>query len=139
MNEKLTIPIAIEVDPKDGSCGVVFPDFPGCISAGKSLDHAMTMAREAILLHLEGMFEDGEPVPKLKPIASRRKEKAYRGWVWAAIEVDLAEVSQVQRVNISLPASMLRAIDRHAEATGDTRSGLLLKAAAKIVQAKRSA
>jgi predicted RNase H-like HicB family nuclease len=139
MSSTIQFPIAIKIDPKDGSCGVVVPDLPGCFSAGKSIDDAIAKSHEAILLHLEGMLEDGTPVPKPKPIALRQRGRAFRGWVWAVIAVDLADVSQVQRVNISLPASMLRAIDRHAEDTGDTRSGLLLKAAAKILHAKRSA
>lgn len=33
---------------------VTFPDFPGCISAGATLDEARDMAREALPFHLEG-------------------------------------------------------------------------------------
>ena len=43
--------------------GVSFPDFPGCITAGKTIDAAKDLAYEALLLHLEGLREDGEPLP----------------------------------------------------------------------------
>jgi predicted RNase H-like HicB family nuclease len=44
--------------------GVSFPDFPGCISAGVTLDDARAMATEALALHVKGMIEDGEALPK---------------------------------------------------------------------------
>ena len=40
--------------------GVSFPDFPGCVTAGVSLEEARIMAQEALTLHVEGMLEDGE-------------------------------------------------------------------------------
>jgi predicted RNase H-like HicB family nuclease len=44
--------------------GVSFPDLPGCITAGRTLDEARAMAEEALALHLEGLVEDGERVPE---------------------------------------------------------------------------
>ncbi|MBV9076374.1 MAG: type II toxin-antitoxin system HicB family antitoxin [Methylobacteriaceae bacterium] len=44
--------------------GVLFPDFPGCISAGDTLAEAAALAREALLAHIAGMIEDGEPIPE---------------------------------------------------------------------------
>ena len=38
---------------------VTFPDFPGCITAGSTLDEARAMAQEALPFHLEGLLEDG--------------------------------------------------------------------------------
>jgi predicted RNase H-like HicB family nuclease len=40
--------------------GVSFPDFPGCITAGSSLEEARRMAAEALSLHIAGMRDDGE-------------------------------------------------------------------------------
>jgi len=47
----------------DSDFGVDFPDFPGCISAGTTLDEARRMAQEALELHVGGMIEDGEALP----------------------------------------------------------------------------
>ena len=48
----------------DSDFGVSFPDFPGCITAGESLEDARRMAGEALGFHILGMIEDGEPVPE---------------------------------------------------------------------------
>ena len=48
----------------DSDFGVSFPDFPGVITAGTTLDDARAMAQEALALHLEGMAKDGEAIPE---------------------------------------------------------------------------
>ena len=52
----------IHKDP-DSDFGVSFPDFPGCITAGRTLDEAKALALEALTGHIGGMREAGEPVP----------------------------------------------------------------------------
>ena len=44
--------------------GVSFPDLPGCVTAGATLDEARDMAAEALAFHLEGMAEDGDAIPE---------------------------------------------------------------------------
>jgi predicted RNase H-like HicB family nuclease len=44
--------------------GISFPDLPGVISAGKTLDEARDMGAEAVALHLEGIVADGEAAPE---------------------------------------------------------------------------
>jgi predicted RNase H-like HicB family nuclease len=44
--------------------GVSFPDLPGCITAGRTLDEARAMAIEALALHLQGMTKDGSVIPE---------------------------------------------------------------------------
>lgn len=44
--------------------GVAFPDFPGVITAGETLDEARRLAEEALTFHAEGMIEDGDPLPE---------------------------------------------------------------------------
>jgi len=46
------------------SWGAHVPDLPGCIAAGKSKEEVLRLIKEAIELHLEGMREDGEPIPQ---------------------------------------------------------------------------
>jgi len=43
--------------------GVSFPDFPGCVSAGATLEQAKTMAQEALVGHITILKEIGEPIP----------------------------------------------------------------------------
>ena len=39
------------------------PDLPGCITTGATREETMRNMQEAIELHLEGMREDGDPIP----------------------------------------------------------------------------
>ena len=56
--------IALIHKDADSDFGVSFPDLPGVISAGSTLDEARAMAIEALAFHLEGMAQSGEPIPE---------------------------------------------------------------------------
>ena len=45
------------------------PDLPGCIATGKTLEELKQRMREAIELHLDGMREDGLPIPEPTTLA----------------------------------------------------------------------
>lgn len=50
--------------PNDGgSITVIFPDLPGCITEGKSLENALYMAQDALSVWLEYTLDHKEPVP----------------------------------------------------------------------------
>lgn len=122
--------VAIEPGDKKHAFGVAVPDLPGCYSAGDTLDEAMANAREAIELWLETVIDDGLPVPQPKPLAAHQANPEYAGWIWAVIGVDLASLSdKVERVNITLPARVLRRIDQAAKQAGETRSAYLARRA----------
>ena len=53
--------VIIEKGPNNYSAYV--PDLPGCVSTGKTLEEVERNIREAIELHLEGLQEEGEPIP----------------------------------------------------------------------------
>jgi predicted RNase H-like HicB family nuclease len=112
--------------------GVSFPDFPGVITAGTTLDDARAMAEEALAFHVEGLMEDGEPIPEPSTLEEIMSHPDNRSGV--AILVSLkTEPSKAVRVNVTLPADVLEQIDRYAEAHGFTRSGLLTQAAKKLM------
>ena len=58
--------------------GVSFPDFPGCVTAGKTLDEARRMAVEALSLHIKGMMEDGEPIPEASTLDALANDPAMK-------------------------------------------------------------
>ena len=119
-------PIAIEPGDEHRAYGVVVPDLPGCFSAGDTLDDAIDNAREAIELWLETVIDDDKAVPEPRTIAEHQANPEYKGWVWAVVSVDLAALSdKVERVNITLPARVLRRIDAAAKAAGESRSGFI--------------
>lgn len=128
-------PIAIESGDETHAYGVVVPDLPGCFSAGDSLDEAIANAKEAIELWMETVIEDGHAIPEASPIAKHQADPEFAGWIWAVVEVDLSKLSgKAKRVNITLPERVLAAIDQAATRFGDTRSGLLAKAALEYVE-----
>ncbi|MGH7487981.1 MAG: type II toxin-antitoxin system HicB family antitoxin [Casimicrobiaceae bacterium] len=45
------------------SFGAYVPDLPGCVAAGNSREEVLALIHQAIELHLEGIKEDGQPVP----------------------------------------------------------------------------
>ena len=123
-------PVAIESGDARHAHGVVVPDLPGCFSAGDTLDEALTNAQEAILLHLEGLLDEGKPIPKPGAIETLRRKREYRSWTWAVVDVDMSQLGdKVARINITLPQRILRAVDIHARRLGETRSGFLARVA----------
>ena len=66
-------PAIFEKTPK-GSYGVSFPDLPGCISMGNTLQEAHKMAKEALGLHLYGMERDEEDIPEPSSLDSIQLE-----------------------------------------------------------------
>ncbi|MGH9583097.1 MAG: type II toxin-antitoxin system HicB family antitoxin [Bryobacteraceae bacterium] len=46
------------------------PDLPGCITTGQTEEETLRNMREAIEFHIEGMREDGEPIPQPTTIAA---------------------------------------------------------------------
>jgi predicted RNase H-like HicB family nuclease len=121
----------IHKDP-DSDFGVSFPDLPGVITAGSTLDEARDNAVEALALHLEGMAEDGEAVPEPSSLEDVMATAENRDGVAVLIPAPVADVKSV-RINITLPANVLNEIDRHAEREGFSRSGFLAKAAKKAM------
>jgi predicted RNase H-like HicB family nuclease len=60
----------IHQDP-DSDFGVSFPDFPGCITAGRTLDEAKALALEALTAHIGVMREAGNLCPHHPPSTRR--------------------------------------------------------------------
>ncbi|HEU5438980.1 MAG TPA: type II toxin-antitoxin system HicB family antitoxin [Ktedonobacterales bacterium] len=56
--------ILLHPDVEEGGYTVTVPALPGCVTQGETLEEAITMARDAIRLHIEGLLADGEPVPQ---------------------------------------------------------------------------
>jgi predicted RNase H-like HicB family nuclease len=47
----------------DGGFGAYVPDLPGCVGMGATKEEAMENIAEAIQFHIEGLKEEGLPVP----------------------------------------------------------------------------
>ncbi len=58
-----------------GGFSIDFPDLPGCVSTGDTVEEAMTMARESLSLHLYGFVEDNEPIPAATDLLALKPER----------------------------------------------------------------
>ena len=118
----------------DSDYGISFPDFPGCISAGKTFDEVIAMGKEALGFHVEYMLERGDKVPKPR---SLEEIQANMDDFWlddlsdaTIVRVPLiVNIDPPKRVNLSINASLLAAIDQAAKEQGMTRSAFLASAA----------
>jgi len=54
---------AIVIEKAQGNFSAYVPDLPGCVATGATIEEIELQIREAIEFHLEGMREDGTPIP----------------------------------------------------------------------------
>ncbi len=111
----------------DSDYGVSFPDFPGCVTAGSTLEEARRMAAEALVFHIAGMREDGEAIPDSSTLDELRGDPAMRGAV--AFLVAVAEPEKTVRFNVTARESQLAEIDRRAAEARLNRSAFLVRRA----------
>jgi predicted RNase H-like HicB family nuclease len=55
---------AVVIEKADHNYAAYVPDLPGCIATGTSLEETEQQIREAIAFHLQGLREDGQPIPE---------------------------------------------------------------------------
>jgi predicted RNase H-like HicB family nuclease len=113
--------------------GVSFPDLPGCVTAGRSLEEARVMAQEALTLHVAGMIEDGEAIPAPSSLDEIMADPENEGSI-AVLALAPAVAPKAVRVNVTLPDDLLGMVDRYAEAHGMSRSGFLAQAAKRAME-----
>lgn len=117
---------------KKAEYGVIFPDFPGCIFAGKTIDKALDNARDGIIFHIEGMFQEGETLPKPSSLEAIEKNPEYKAATPALIRI-VVPTGHLKRLNISMDAELIVEIDRAAKAIGKNRSEFLAEAARQMI------
>lgn len=122
---------------ENGVFGISFPDFPGCVSTGRTIDDVLRKGSEALTFHVSGMIEDGDRMPGLRTLSELVEAADYRaaadGAVVAAVPFELP--GRAVRVNISIDEHLLEAVDRAAQAVGQSRSAYLAEAARQRVKA----
>ena len=113
---------------RNSDFGVSFPDFPGCVTAGKTLDEAHRLAAEALSFHIAGMVEDGEPLPAPSSLDILAKDHAREGAVAFLVHVD-PETDRTVRINITAREKQVEQIDQLADQAGLTRSAYMVHSA----------
>ena len=129
--------IAVVHKDPNSDFGVSFPDFPGCITAGSTIDEAKDMAHDALTLHIKGMLEDREEIPAPSKLEDIMADPEYSD----AIAILVVSVSEAKprsvRVNITVPEDMLHQIDAIAKKRGMSRSSFLVHAAQNAIKSNQ--
>jgi predicted RNase H-like HicB family nuclease len=117
--------------------GVVFPDLPGCFSAGDNYADAVRMAHEALALYADGEVNLPEP-RTLEEIKERWND--WREWeknyTFFVGEVALYPLKpQARKFNISMDAGLVNRIDRVTK----NRSAFIERAVEKMLETGVSA
>ena len=118
--------------------GVSFPDFPGCITAGQTVDEAKDLAQEALALHVKGMIEDGDEMPAPSKLEDIMADANYAG-VIAYLVVSIPDTKpRTVRINITVPEMTLKQIDAAAKKRGMSRSSFLVHLAQNAIHSDHS-
>ncbi len=114
------------------SYGVDFPDFPGCVSGGETLDGALRNAAGALFVHITGMVEDGEALPDPAKLEAVMADRHNRGAVAVLVPAPAIK-GKAKRINITLDEHLIESIDRMATDQGLTRSGFIATTARAVL------
>jgi predicted RNase H-like HicB family nuclease len=117
----------------DSDFGVSFPDFPGVVTAGRTLDEARIVAEEALALHADGMIEEGEELPEPSSLEKVMEDRENRDGVAVLIPLKNA-ATRARRINITVSEDVLGRVDAYAARHGMSRSGFLVQAAKRALE-----
>ena len=132
----MTLYIALLRKDPESDYGVDFPDFPGCITAGSTLEETREMAAEALEFHIEGMLEVGLPIPEPSGLETVMADPDNAEAIPFLVAVP-DHPSRTVRVNVTMREADLKAIDAFARKCGKSRSALLTEAARRLIAAER--
>lgn len=124
--------IALIRKAEDSTYGVEFPDFPGCISFGDTIDEVAHNAREALELHTE----DLENLPAATELDAVVASADHADLVTAIVVPLPPRRGRSVRINITLDEALLGRIDASAARKGTNRSAFLAEAARHELEAR---
>lgn len=105
------------------SLGISFLDFPGCISAGDTMEELIAMGHEALQLHVDGMVEHGDIIPEPSEVTIERTKAEYddpddpiEDEEWIAVVPILVDVrTRDADVPVPIKASLFRKVGEVAK------------------------
>jgi predicted RNase H-like HicB family nuclease len=127
----MSYPAIVDKEPGSDFC-VIFPDFPGCVSAGASLEEAIVNAREAIAGHVALMVRDGDVLPP--PSRFDEVAAAQDTTTVAVVSIAVTPPGKPKRISIMLDDALLDEID----SAGANRSNFLNDAARAELARRRA-
>jgi predicted RNase H-like HicB family nuclease len=111
------------IEKARGGYGVFFPDLPGCTSFGPTISKAAENALVAAQAHAALTQAYGEKLPLPSEPQQISTDPGVKEEARLLVPIEVSD--EPVRVNISLPASALAALDRTAKDLSLTRSGAI--------------
>jgi len=110
----------VETGDMNTAYGVVFPDLPGCFSAGDTYEDAIKNAHEALAFHIAGLKEDGLEIPAPRTLEKIKEEwKDWNEWKteydFVVASIDLMPPYGTEKILVSMDAGLIARIDRVAK------------------------
>ncbi|QGJ71599.1 Type II toxin-antitoxin system HicB family antit oxin [Planctomycetales bacterium 10988] len=99
----------------DSDYGISFPDFPGCISAGSTLQEVIEMGREAVHGLVEIMDEEGETIPENPLTLDQVMKHAYADGLVTTCVIEVIPPSEKVDIRLSIPLVLLNRIDKFTD------------------------
>lgn len=128
---------AVFLADKSSAIGVVFPDFPGCVTQDEGFEKTRQAAKEALGLHITGMRDSGLAIPEKTDMDAAIKMVGENPGAYIVMiepEEVREEKEEPVRLSISLKPSVLKDIDRAAGEIGLTRSAFVAVAARHYIR-----
>lgn len=101
LNDYLTLPYPMEIteDPQEGGFVISFPDLPGCISCGETIETAINNARDAKEAWLTAAIEEHLSVPE--PIDTENYSGQFKLRLPKSLHRSLAEQSKKEGISMN--------------------------------------
>jgi predicted RNase H-like HicB family nuclease len=128
----VTIYIALLRKDPDSDYGVDFPDFPGCITAGSTLEETRRMAAEALPFHVEGMLEENLPIPRPSPLELVMADPENAEAIPFPVTVP-DRLTGAGQIELILSVADVEKLDALAQKRRTTRQALLTKALRRLL------
>lgn len=128
--------IALIRKEKKSCYGVEFPDFPGCVTAGETLEEVKALAKEVLEFHILGMLEDGEALPAPSSLDRVMQDPANREAVVYLVSAGEPKL-KTMRVNVTVPQVFLQEIDDYVRRhPSENRSRLFVRGARAVIHGR---
>ena len=109
----------VVLDGEAGGYGAVFPDLPGCVAMGDTIEGALANAADALRDWIDLSEENGKPAPPPRALEALRADpdvaQALSNGASLAVVPLVRETGKSIKANLSLDAGLLAAIDEEAQ------------------------
>ncbi len=84
---------AVVIEKAENNYSAYVPDLPGCITTGATIDEIKQLIREAIEFHLDGMIEEGLPIPEPTTVTDKVEVEISHDVDQSGPEAEVVEIS----------------------------------------------